>query len=249
MDEKDGIRVEQGHKRVRVMFGGEVIADSIRPWLVWEVPYYPRYYFEPSDVRTELLVETGNTKRSPSRGEAVLATVRAGGREAVDAAYRYADSPVSKLEGKLTFDWRAMDHWFEEDEEVYVHPRDPYKRVDVLHSSRHVRVSLDGETLADSHQPTLLFETSLPVRYYLPKTDVRMELLTPTDTVTECPYKGTSSYWSVTVGDQTHPDLIWSYPFPTLESAKIAGLMGFYDEKVDIDLDGVRQERPKSPFS
>ncbi len=142
-----------------------------------------------------------------------------------------------------------MDAWFEEDEQVYVHPRDPYTRVDILQSTRHVRVVVDGVTVADSHSPTLLFETGLPVRYYLPKTDVRLDLLTATETETACPYKGTANYYALTVGDTTYDDFIWWYQHPTAESQKIAGLVCFYNEKVDIYVDGELQERPRTPFS
>jgi uncharacterized protein (DUF427 family) len=142
-----------------------------------------------------------------------------------------------------------MDAWFEEDEEVFTHPRDPYTRVDILPSSRHVRVEVDGVTLAESASPRLLFETGLPVRYYLPKTHVRMDLLTPTDSESHCPYKGQAQWWSVRVGDSLHEDLAWSYRAPLPESQKIAGLVAFYNEKVDIYVDGVLQERPRTKFS
>jgi uncharacterized protein (DUF427 family) len=142
-----------------------------------------------------------------------------------------------------------MDHWFEEDEEVFVHARDPYTRIDVLPSNRRVRIEVDGETVADSTNASFLFETGLPTRYYFPKTDVRMDLMTPTDRVTACPYKGTARYWSVSVGRETHEDLLWGYDSPFPESQKIAGLVSFYNEKVDIYVDEVLQERPKTKFS
>jgi uncharacterized protein (DUF427 family) len=162
-----------------------------------------------------------------------------------DLGVTYPDSPIEELRGTVKLEWDAMDAWFEEDEQVFVHPRDPYKRVDILASSRHVRVEVDGVTVADSIRPRILFETSLPARYYLPKTDVRLDLLEPTDTVTGCPYKGWAEYWSVA----GHKDLAWSYRTPLPESQKVAGLISFYNEKVDIYLDGVLQDRPKSPFS
>lgn len=249
MTTRGRVRVEPGHKWVRVYFGGEKVADSRRPLYVWEKPYYPAYYFPVEDVNTDLLVETGETKRSPSRGDAVVYTVKAGGAEAVAAAYAYPDSPIPELRDHVAFVWRKMDHWFEEDEEVYVHPRDPYTRVDTLRSSRHVRVEVDGVTVADSDSPTLLFETGLPVRYYLPKTDVRLDLLRPSDTHTECPYKGVASYWSVEVDGTLHEDIVWGYDFPLPESLPIAGLVCFYNEKVDIFVDGELQERPKTIFS
>jgi uncharacterized protein (DUF427 family) len=142
-----------------------------------------------------------------------------------------------------------MDGWFEEDEEIFAHPRDPHHRVDVLRSSRHVQIEVDGITVADTHSPVLLFETTLPARFYLPKTDVRMDLLTPNNDSTQCPYKGTARYWNLDTGTTTYPSFVWSYPFPTAESAKIAGLVSFYNEKVDLFVDEMPLERPVSPFT
>ena len=149
----------------------------------------------------------------------------------------------------IAFDWASMDAWFEEDEEVFVHARDPYTRVDVLASSRRIEVVIDGVTVAESDHARLLFETGLPVRYYLPKTDVRMDLLTPTATESHCPYKGTAQYWSVTVNGATHDDVVWGYKTPLPESNGIGGLVSFYNEKVDILVDGVPEDRPKTVFS
>jgi uncharacterized protein (DUF427 family) len=238
------VRVEPGRKRVRTYLGGELVADTTHPVLVWEGPYYPTYYLPAADVRTELLVPDGTVTHSPSRGDGQLHTVKAGGKQAASAALRYPDSPIEELRELVRFDWDAMDAWFEEDQEVFVHARDPHTRVDALPSSRHVRVEVDGVTVADSNSPHLLFETGLPTRYYLPKTHVRLELLTPTDTATRCPYKGTARYWSVRAGDTVHADLAWSYPTPLPESAPVAGLIAFYDEKVDTYVDGVLQDRP-----
>jgi uncharacterized protein (DUF427 family) len=243
------IRIEPGAKRVRAYLGAEVVADTIHPVLVWEVPYYPAYYFPVADVRAELLEADGGVAHSPSRGDGRTFAVRAGGKEAPGAALRYEESPIEELRDLIRLDWNAMDTWFEEDEEVFTHPRDPYTRVDILPSSRHVRVEVDGVTIAESAGPRLLFETGLPPRYYLPKTHVRLDLLTPTDTVTHCPYKGRATYWSVRAGDIVHEDLAWSYPTPLPESQKIAGLIAFYNEKVDLYVDGVRQERPSTKFS
>jgi uncharacterized protein (DUF427 family) len=237
------VRIEPGAKRVRAYLGGEAVVDTSRPVLVWEVPYYPTYYFPSADVRSELLEPDGGVAHSPSRGEGRTFSVRAGGKQAAGAALRYEDSPIEELRDLIRLDWDAMDAWFEEDEEVFTHPRDPYTRVDILPSSRHVRVEVDGVTVAESAAPRLLFETGLPVRYYLPKTHVRMHLLRPTDSVSHCPYKGQAEWWSVRVGDSLHEDLAWSYRTPLPESQKIAGFVAFYNEKVDIDVDGVRQER------
>jgi uncharacterized protein (DUF427 family) len=243
------IRTEQGLKRVRAYLGGEVVADTTRPTLVWEVPYYPTYYFPVDDIRADALEADGGTDHSPSRGDGRTFTVTAGGKRAPGAAVRYEDSPIEELRDLVKLDWKAMDAWFEEDEEVFIHPRDPHTRVDILPSSRHVRVEVDGVTVAESTTPRLLFETGLPVRYYVPKTHVRMDLLEHTDTSTGCPYKGFAEYWSVRAGDTVHEDLAWSYATPLPESERVAGLICFYNEKVDIYVDGVLQERPKTKFS
>lgn len=235
--------MEQSNRRVRAFLDGHVVADTLRPFLVWEGTHFLAYYVPVEDVRAEL-VENGPGRRSPSRGDATSYTVKVGETEAKDAAIRYLDSPVEELRGLVRLDWGAMDAWFEEDEEVFVHPRSPHHRVDVLPSSRRVRVEVDGVTVAESGSPRLLFETGLPVRYYLPKTHVRMDLLEHTDTSTGCPYKGTAEYWSARVGDTVHKDIVWGYRTPLPESREIAGFVSFYNEKVDIYVDGVLQERP-----
>jgi uncharacterized protein (DUF427 family) len=243
------VRIERGEKRVRAYLGGELVADTTRPALVWEVPYYPTYYFPIDDVRGELLTAQDGVDHSPSRGDGETFTVTAGGKQAPGAAVRFADSPIEELRDLVRLDLGAMDAWFEEDEEAFGHPRDPYTRIDILASSRHVRVEVDGVTIAESTSPRILFETGLPARYYLPKTHVRLDLLTHTDKASYCPYKGQAEYWSVRVGDAVYEDLVWSYPTPLPESERIAGLMSFYNEKVDLYVDGVRRERPATKFS
>ena len=246
---KRNIRIEQGPKRVRTYLGGHVVADTTNPVLVWEIPYYPAYYIPKQDVHAEMLTPTGETTHSTSRGDGTLYTIKAGEAEAPNSAWQYENSPIDELRDLIRFDWNAMDAWFEEDEQVYTHPRDPYKRVDILASSRTVRIELDGVTLAESTQPRILFETGLPPRYYLPKTDVRMDLLVPTDKETHCPYKGKSGYYSAPHSADMGKDVAWWYPTPLPESQKIAGLVAFYDEHVDVFIDGDKQERPKTPFS
>jgi len=243
------IRIEHGAKRVRAYLGGEVVVDTTHPVLVWEKPYYPTYYFPLADVRADFLESDGGVSHSPSRGEGIVFTVAAGTKRAQGAALRYQDSQIEQLRDLVRLDWESMDAWFEEDEEVFTHPRDPYTRVDILPSSRHVRVVVDGVTVAESTSPRLLFETGLPARFYLPKTHVRMDLLIPTDTVSHCPYKGQAEWWSVRVGQAVHHDLAWSYRMPLPESQKIVGLIAFYNEKVDIYIDGVLQDRPSTHFS
>jgi len=247
-DNRGRVRVEEGRKRVRAYLGGVLVADTTRPRLVWEAPYYPTYYLPAEDVRAKL-EPTGRTERSPSRGEAQLYDVVADGVRAEGAARQYPDSPLEALRGLVRLDFDAMSEWFEEDEPIYVHPRDPYTRVDILASSRHIRVEIDGVTVADSHQPRILFETGLPPRYYLPFTDIRMDLLRPSSTQTRCPYKGTAEYWSVDTGTAVHEDVAWYYRTPLPESQKIAGLASFYNEKVDVYVDGVLEERPRTHFS
>ena len=193
-------------------------------------------------MNTNFLTEDGGIAHSPSRGAAKLLTVRAGRQERVGAALLYEDSPFEELNDTIRLEWAAMDAWFEEDEEVFTHPRDPYTRVDILPSSRHVRIVVDGITVAESERPTLLFETGLPPRYYVPKTDVRMDLLVPTASSSHCPYKGDANDWSLTLDDRVVEDVAWSYRTPLPESQKIAGLVCFYPDKVDLYVDGRLQE-------
>jgi uncharacterized protein (DUF427 family) len=246
-DKAGTVRIEQGAKRVRVYLGGHLVADTTRPFLVWEWPYFPTYYIPASDVHADL-VPTGITEHSPSRGDGEVYDLKVGSATAEAAALIYPDSPLEALRSLVRLAWNSMSEWLEEDEPVYTHPRDPYKRVDILASSRHVRIELDGVTIAESGQPRILFETGLPPRYYMPLTDVRMDLLRPSDNQTHCPYKGTASYWSVDTGNAVHEDLVWMYRTPLPESQKIAGLACLYNEKVDLYLDGELQERPRTPF-
>jgi uncharacterized protein (DUF427 family) len=243
------IRVELGAKRVRAYVAGVAIADSVRPLYVWETPFYPSYYLPAADVRTDLLDRTSTVTQSPSRGDAVHFTVRVDGDERVDAAWQYRASPIEELRDHIRFDWDAMDAWFEEDEEVFTHARSPYVRIDILPTSRHVRVELNGVVLADSPRALVLFETGLVPRWYLPKVDVRMDLLVATDKVSQCPYKGQAEYWSAHIGDELEENVVWSYRTPLPESERIAGYVAFYDERVDLFVDGERQERPKTRFS
>ncbi len=245
---RGSVRTEPGRKRVRAYLGGELVADTRAPVLVWERPYYPTYYIPAADVRAAL-IPAGESAHSPSRGDGEVLHVKTAAGLAERAALQYPASPLEQLRGLVRLDWNAMTEWLEEDEPVYVHPRDPYTRVDILASSRQVRVELDGMTAAQSAQPRILFETGLPPRYYLPLADVEMHLLRPSATASHCPYKGTASYWSVDTGRAVHTDVVWMYRTPLPESQKIAGLACFYDEKVDVYLDGERQERPRTHFS
>jgi len=238
-------------RRIRAVVEGETVVDSTRALYLFERDHLPVYYFPEADVRTEHFEPSDRHTTCPRKGEASYWTLRVGERVVEDAMWGY-DEPldsISEIAGHRAFYWKRMDHWYEEDDEVYVHPRDPFNRVDVLSSSRHVRIEVEGTTVAESARPWMLFETGLPTRYYLPKADVHMELLRPSDKETACPYKGRASYYSVVLGDRVVPDLAWTYAFPIPEQPKIAGLVAFFDERVDVRVDGVRQERPTSAWS
>ena len=167
------------------------------------------------------------------------------------AAWAYAAPPpgLERLDGHITFDWEAADAWLEEDEQVFVHARDPHKRVDVMASSRYVEVRLAGQAIANSRRPHLLFETHLPTRYYLPREEVRMDLLLPSPTTIRCPYKGVATYWSVRAGGRIHEDLAWTYEDPIAENPKIRGLVAFFNERVDLLVDGTPLAKPLTPWS
>ncbi|MFI5610812.1 DUF427 domain-containing protein [Amycolatopsis sp. NPDC051903] len=241
--------VEPVPRRVRAVLGGETVLDTTRAKYVWEWPYYPQFYIPVADVAPGVLVDEDHPQRL-KRGTARRQTLKAGDEVRPAAARVYGDDAVAGLAGHVRFEWAALDAWFEEDERIFVHPRNPYARVDALRSTRHVRVALEGHTLAESSSPVLLFETGLPTRYYFNRTEVDFTRLVPTSTETECPYKGTTTgYWSVRVGDVLHQDLAWVYDFPTTALSPIKGLVCFYNEKVDLFVDGVEIPRPTTHFS
>jgi uncharacterized protein (DUF427 family) len=242
---------EDSPRRVRVVFNGETVADSRRVKLMHEAGLLPVYYFPREDVRMDLLEESDHTTHCPFKGYASYWSARVDDRVAENAVWGYPE-PIEScppISGYLAFHWRKMDHWYEEDEEIFVHPRDPYHRVDVLDSSRHVKVAVGGEIVAETDRPRILFETGLPPRYYIPEEDVRMELLVASDKTTQCPYKGIASYYSVEAGGGREEDLVWYYSEPIPETAKIKGLLAFFNEKVDLEVDGEEQERPLTQWS
>ena len=247
----DTFRWEASPRRVRAVLAGTPIADSSRTRLLWEPRRLPVYYFPREDVRVELLGESGS-REDAAKGPITLWTIQVGDRVAADAAWSCERTPdgCPDLSGYVAFNWGDMDAWYEEDDEVFVHPRDPYHRVDVLNSSRHVQVVVLGETVVDTHRPRVLFETGLPPRYYVPHSDVRMDMLVPSSTETQCPYKGVASYYGVRVGDRLARDMVWTYRFPIPECAKIENLVCFFDELVDaVYVDGELQARPETPWS
>ena len=245
------VSVEPCPRRLRVVFGGEVVADTTEALYLFETGHLPKYYFPLAHVRKDLLRESDHTSHCPRKGDARYWTIEAGGRVSRDAVWAYPEviDGCPDITGYVSFYWNRVDAWFEEDDEVFVHARDPYKRVDVLRSSRHVVVRIDGEVVADSHRPLLLFETSLPTRYYLPRLDVRADVLQPSATTTRCPYKGVAEYHSVRIGETVHDDIVWFYPSPIPEIPKIEQHLCFFNERVDLEIDGLAQERPQSQWS
>ena len=245
-----GFLFEPVQRRVRVILGGVTVADSKKVRLLLENRRLAIYYFPASDVRLDLFVATDFKSLHPGKGEATFYSVKVGDRITQKAAWRYLQPERPDFQDYVAFYWEKMDAWFEEDDEVFVHPRDPYHRVDVLNSSRHVKVVVGGEVVAETTRPRLLFETGLPTRYYIPKVDVRLDLLTATTTSTRCPYKGKASYWTVNVSGREFKDIVWAYPSPIPECPKIENLLCFYDEKVDaVYVDGELQAKPVTPWS
>ena len=238
--------VQQGQTRARAYSEGDLVVDAVAPLLVWEHPYYPQYFFQPADLEAELL-PVGKGPRSKVLGPSELFDVVIGDVVLRRVAQRYPEAPDEEMRGAYSLTWSAFDTWLAEDEVLHTHPRSPYVRIDALPSSRHVRVMVGGEVVAESHRPIVLTETGLVPRYYLPRVDVRMDLLTPTDTVSHCPYKGSASYWTVEVGDVTLTDVVWGYVTPLPESARLAGLVCFWPEKsadLEIYVDGERTGQP-----
>jgi uncharacterized protein (DUF427 family) len=241
---------EDSPRRIRGKLAGETVVESRRAKLLHETGHLPVYYFPEADVSSDLLEPTDHSTHCPLKGDASYWTIRVGERTSENSAWAYRD-PIAAarfLAGFVAFYWHALDEWWEEDEQVFVHPRDPYHRVDALASSRHVRVLLGGELLAESRRPVIVFETGLPPRYYLPPDDVHAQLI-PIENRSRCPYKGIASYWSVEATGTLERALVWTYPQPLEAIEAIAGLLCFFNERVDLELDGELQERPRTPFS
>jgi uncharacterized protein (DUF427 family) len=243
------VYLEPTPKRIRVEVGGEVIADSRRAMMLHESGQQPIYYLPSEDVRQDVLEPSDRHTHCPKKGDASYYTINAGG-ETVDAGAWYYPDPLPDappaLKGLIAFYFNRMGRWLEEGEEIGVHPRDPYHRVDVVATDRHIRVSLEGQLVAETTRAIALFESNLPPRWYIPREDVVVEL-TPSDTVTRCPYKGTASYHSVDL--EGGHDIVWYYEDPLPEVGRIKDLVCFFNEKADIELDGELQERPESPWS
>ena len=246
-------RIEPIAKRVRACVGGVAIADSCRVMMMFETARLAVYYFPIEDVRPDRLVATSTVVRSPAKGDATYYSITVDSRTVENAAWRYLDPPAGfpEIANLIAFHWSLMDAWFEEDDQVFVHARDPYHRIDVLDSSREVRVVVGGQTAAVTRRARFLFETGLPVRYYIPTDDVRTDLLQPSQTKTACAYKGpTSRYWQATGADGKICDIAWCYETPNPEVARIAGMVAFFNERVDaIYVDGKEMTRTQTPWS
>lgn len=261
------LRYEPVEKRIRAMIAEQVVIDTDRALLVWEprrvVPSYAVPVQELEAVISHPQEEAAENPASadlaiphlgdrpvydPSVPFAVHTTagasldLRVAGAKRAGAAFRPADVALNEY---LIVDFDAFDEWLEEDERNVGHPRDPFHRIEIVHSSRAVRVERDGQLLAASSRPYMLLEAPLPVRYYLPPEDISWELLRPSSTRTLCAYKGQASYWSLENGD----DIAWSYPEPLREASEVKDRVAFFNEQVDIAVDGTRLDRPVTPWS
>lgn len=233
-------------KRVRALLGGETVVDSRRTQLLHETGLLPQLYVPFDDVRMDLLEQTAKSTHCPFKGDARYWTVRVGERVEEDVVWSYPEplTGAPPLAGLAAFYFDRMDAWYEEDEELVGHMRDPFHRVDTRAGSRHVVVRVGGEVVAETNSPVMLFETGLPVRYYLPVDGVREDLLEPSETTSVCPYKGTASYASVRtggdrggdIGGDRAADVAWTYREPLGEALQVAGLWSFLGDDVDIDV-------------
>ena len=246
------IRLEPNHRRLRAFVNGVVIADTIHSVYLFEPNHLPVYYLPKHDVRFDLLEHTDRSSHCPLKGDAEYWSIVVDDRRIENAVWSYPE-PIDgapDLSQFVAFYWNKVDNWFEEDEEVFVHARDPYKRVDALRSSRHVEIRIHDQTIADTTRPILLFETGLPTRYYIPKLDVRLDLLVPSTLNTACPYKGVASYFSVAVpGAKVVDDIVWVYPAPIPQIPSIENHLCFFNEHADVIVDGELQERPHTRWS
>jgi uncharacterized protein (DUF427 family) len=234
---------------MRAYAGDQLVVDSRSPSILHEHGYLPVFYFPPDHVRTELLEPSDHVTTSPTKGTATYWHVRAGDRLVENAVWAYRDSGHRPdLSPYLAFSYTAMDRWLEEDREIVGHARDPYHRVDAVPSSRHVRISKDGTVLAESIRPVVIFEAGLPARWYLPLEDVKAAL-TPSDLRTNCTYKGRARYFTVEGPDGPMPNLAWTYDEPQPEVAPVAGLVCFFNEQLDVDVDGERESGLWSPWA
>ena len=239
-------------KRLRVVVGDLTVADTVAGIVMYESDHLPVYYFPIADVDDAMLMSSPTRTESPFKGTATHYSLNTGITLVEDAGWRYLEPPPEcpPIADYMAFYWNKINHWYEEDEEIFVHARDPYRRVDCLPSSRRIEVFVGGEKVADSARGVFLFETGLTTRYYMPIADTRLDLLSPSRYVSRCPYKGMASYYHMTVNGTRHENLVWYYADPVHESARIKGLVSFYNEFVDkILIDGVEQPKPVTASS
>lgn len=229
-------------KRVRARFNGKTVIDTINALYLFEGPYPPVWYIPYRDVDSSVLTKSDLKTHCPFKGDAAYWSLEVAGKTAENIAWAYPTpmENVSGIRNHMAFYWDPMDCWLEEDEEVFVHPRDPRVRIDTLVSSRVVRVEYRGEILAESHEALFLFETGRPVRYYLPRRDILLPLR-PSGSITKCPYKGTAQYMNIVTAAGTVADALWYYEAPLREAGEIAGYDCFFNEKFDIFVDGKKQ--------
>lgn len=246
------ISLEPVGRRVRGYLGGVPVVDSLDTRVLLEQGHLPVYYFPQGDVAEECLRRTDHSTHCPHKGDASYWTVSAGSKTATNAAWGYLEPfpHLAPLAGLVAFYWDAMDEWWEEDEQVFVHARDPRKSIAVVDCFRQVEVILDGTVIASTRRARMLHETDLPVRYYIPPEDVRTDLLAPSQTRTRCPYKGEAVYWDARLAERTVEDVVWSYPRPIVECPRIASMMCCFNEVVDaILVDGVVQPAHRTKWS
>jgi uncharacterized protein (DUF427 family) len=238
-------------QRIRAIFGGETVVDSTSAKLLHETGHLPVYYFPLDDVRQDLLERSEKRTHCPHKGEASYWSLRVGNRTAPDAFWGYEEpiEPADFLRRHVALSWHVADEWFAEDEQLFGHARDPYTRIDVYRTSRRVVVSIGEEVVADSVRTRALFETGLPTRYYFPRDDVRLDLFEPSPKRTRCAYKGSASYWHVRAGGELHDDLAWTYANPQHDAELVRDFIAFFNERVDLDVDGEREERPRTQWS
>ena len=237
MNDEDQAELLPNPKWIRGLVDGVVIVDSRAVLGVWDHRHYPSWYFPRDDVKAELRA-TGEVTAVAGVGSATVHDVVVGARVLAGAATSHENSPVSELHHRVKLDFSAVDRWFEEDVEVFTEPKNPYVRLDVLASSRHIKVTYNGVVIAETHKPTILYETGVAPRYYIPAVDVRLDLLQPTDKTTGCPYKGFASYWTIVVDGAESVNSAWGYPTPFREAHAIAGMLSFYTNRLLFEVDG-----------
>ncbi len=264
------LRYEPTAKRIRATLGGRTVLDTTRAMLVWEPRRVVPTYAVPDDdilagisprastTATEdssagiMLPDLSKTPvfdpRTPfdvrtTQGEPI--ELRVAGTDAVASGFRPHDPGLA---GYVILAFADFDSWFEEDDEIISHPHDPYGRIDVRGTSRHVQLMLDGHMLADTTRARMLFETNLPARYYLPMEDVVAPLV-PSSTTSMCSYKGHATWYSAVLGDRTVEDIVWQYKLPLSDAAEVKDYAAFLDERLDLIIDGEQQERPVTPWS